>query len=202
MTKYTLTDLGYGYADLEPYIDELTMITHHTKHHQGYVNNLNIALEKLSDNPYSSLEELLMNLDKLPTSIQTAVRNHGGGHYNHDLFFKTLKNNHSSLPKGELLAAIERDFGFYDAFKSKFTEQATGRFGSGWAWLIINKDGKLEVLSTPNQDTPLSLGKPLLGLDVWEHAYYLRYQNRRPEYIENFFHIINWDVVEKRFLEA
>lgn len=202
MSKYTLIELGYKYDALEPYIDELTMRTHHTKHHQAYVNNLNAALEKFPDNPYSTLEDLLQNLDKLPSSIQNAIRNHGGGTYNHDLFFQTLKKNDGAHPKGKLMDAIIRDFGSFEAFKSRFSDQASSRFGSGWAWLIVNKNRQLEVSSTPNQDTPLTQGKPILGIDVWEHAYYLKYLNRRPEYIENFFHVIDWDIVEKRFLEA
>ncbi|MFA5274877.1 MAG: superoxide dismutase [Candidatus Izemoplasmatales bacterium] len=202
MPKYTLIDLDYRYDALEPYIDELTMVTHHTKHHQGYVNNLNAALEKYPDNPYASLEELLLNLDKLPAAIQTQIRNHGGGTYNHNLFFTSLSKNDGTLPQGKLMEAILHDFGSFEAFKTQFTQQASGRFGSGWAWLIVNKNNKLEVTSTPNQDTPLALGKPILGIDVWEHAYYLKYQNWRPEYIDNFFQVIDWTIVEKRYLDA
>lgn len=197
--KYVLNPLNYRYNEFEPYIDELTMTIHHTKHHQGYVNNLNAALEKYPDLAFDNLETMLLNIDNLPEDIQTAVRNNGGGTYNHNFFFDTLKKNVNGMPSGELLAAIESTFGSFDAFKEAFSNVAKSRFGSGWAWLIKNNEGKLQVVSTPNQDSVLPLGKPLLGLDVWEHAYYLKYQNRRPEYIENFFHLIDWDKVASRF---
>lgn len=197
--KYVLNPLNYRYNEFEPYIDELTMTIHHTKHHQGYVNNLNAALEKYPDLAFDNLETMLLNIDNLPEDIQTAVRNNGGGTYNHNFFFDTLKKNVNGMPSGELLAAIESTFGSFDAFKQAFSNVAKSRFGSGWAWLIKNNEGKLQVVSTPNQDSVLPLGKPLLGLDIWEHAYYLKYQNRRPEYIENFFHLIDWDKVASRF---
>ncbi len=200
--KYETPKLSYPYYALEPYIDEMTMRIHHTKHHQGYVNNLNAALESYPDNPYDDLESLILNLDKLPETIRVAVRNNGGGHYNHTLFFSTLKINIGGKPDGNLKDAIDKTFGSFEMFRDSFAQAAKTRFGSGWAWLILNHDGKLEVLSTPNQDTPLDKGTPLLGLDVWEHAYYLKYQNRRPEYVDNFFNVINWEVVQKRFDEA
>ncbi len=196
---YTLPQLGYSYDFLEPYIDTETMQIHHTKHHQAYVNQLNAALEKHPELPYATLEALLLNLDNLPEDIRTAVRNNGGGHYNHNLFFSALKINGGKEPQGPLLEAIIRDFGSFAAFKTRFSDAAKTRFGSGWAWLIQQQDGKLAVVSTPNQDTPLEWGTVLLGIDVWEHAYYLKYQNRRPEYIDNFFNVIDWDVVTSRF---
>ncbi|MBN2504127.1 MAG: superoxide dismutase [Bacilli bacterium] len=200
--KYQLPELKYNYDALEPHIDELTMRIHHTKHHQGYVNNLNAALEKFPDNPYNDLESLLKNIHKLPESIQTAVRNNGGGHFNHALFFASLKKSEKPLPENELAQAIAKDFGTYERFVAEFANAAKTRFGSGWAWLILNHDHRLEILSTPNQDTPLDRGTPLLGLDVWEHAYYLKYQNRRIEYVDNFFNIIDWSVVSERYNKA
>ena len=197
--KYSLPELHYTYDALEPYIDRETMLIHHTKHHQGYVNQLNAALEKHPDLAYASLDELLLAIDHLPEDIKVAVKNNGGGHFNHTLFFEALKPNDGSLPKGDLLKAIERDFGSYSAFKDAFSEAAKTRFGSGWAWLIKNKSGVLEVVSTPNQDPVLKFGKPLLGIDVWEHAYYLKYQNRRADYIENFFKVIDWELVSSRY---
>lgn len=196
--KFELQQLNYAYNALEPHIDELTMTIHHTKHHQGYVNNLNAALEKHPELNVTSLEDLLLNLDKLPKDIETAVRNNGGGVFNHNLFFSTLKLNEFGKPAGILLDKINAAFGSFEAFKDAFANAAKTRFGSGWAWLIENKEGKLEVVSTPNQDSPLVLGTPLLGIDVWEHAYYLKYQNRRPEYIDHFFHVIDWDLVSSR----
>ncbi|MGD9909345.1 MAG: superoxide dismutase [Candidatus Izemoplasmatales bacterium] len=196
--KFELQQLNYAYNALEPHIDELTMTIHHTKHHQGYVNNLNAALEKHPELNVTSLEDLLLNLDKLPIDIETAVRNNGGGVYNHNLFFSTLKLNEFGKPEGKLLDKINAAFGSFEGFKDAFANAAKTRFGSGWAWLIENKEGKLEVVSTPNQDSPLLLGTPLLGIDVWEHAYYLKYQNRRPEYIDNFFHVIDWNLVSSR----
>jgi len=198
--KFTLQPLSYPYNALEPYIDEMTMTIHHTKHHQAYVNNLNAALEKHPDVSYSSLEELLKNLDKLPKDIEAAVRNNGGGTFNHDLFFSTLKVNVGGKPSGKLLSAIEATFGSFEGFKDAFANAAKTRFGSGWAWLVVNSDGKLVVTSTANQDPVFSVGTPILGIDVWEHAYYLKYQNRRPDYIEAFFNVIDWKLVEQRFL--
>ncbi|MDD3122274.1 MAG: superoxide dismutase [Candidatus Izemoplasmatales bacterium] len=199
--KYVLNPLNYPYNALEPHIDELTMTIHHTKHHQGYVNNLNAALEKHPELHYDNLETLLLEIDKLPFDIQTAVKNNGGGTFNHNLFFDTLKLNENGLPSGALLSEIVLTFGSFESFKDAFSNAAKTRFGSGWAWLIKNHKGALEVVSTPNQDPVLNLGTPLLGLDVWEHAYYLKYQNRRPDYVENFFHVIDWDKVSQRFLK-
>jgi superoxide dismutase, Fe-Mn family len=196
--KYELPKLGYAFDALEPFIDAKTMEIHYTKHHQAYVNNLNAALEK---HPEFKLElvDFLTDLNLVPEDIRNAVRNNGGGHYNHTFFWTLLKVNNGAVPKGKLAKAIDETFGSFDNFKAEFAKAATTRFGSGWAWLILNKNNKLEVVSTPNQDTPLALGKPLLGLDVWEHAYYLNYQNRRPDYVSAFFQIVNWDVVEHLF---
>ena len=196
--KYTLPALGYDYNALEPFIDAKTMEIHHTKHHQAYVNNLNAALEKHPEFNLE-LEVFLKDLNLVPEDIRTAVRNNGGGHFNHAFFWDLLKVNNGQLPEGELLEAINRDFGSFDNFKDLFSKAAATRFGSGWAWLILNNEGKLEVTSTPNQDTPLAQGKPLLGLDVWEHAYYLNYQNRRPDYVSAFFQIVDWNKVSKHF---
>ena len=199
--KYVLPELPIPYDSLEPYIDEMTMRIHHTKHHQGYINQLNTLLEPYQDHPYDQLIDLLSHLDALPEKIRTGVRNTGGGHYNHTLFFEQLKHNPNGTPKTRLLEAINRTFGSFDAFKNAFAEAAKTRFGSGWAWLIVNSEHQLEIVSMPNQD-PITHATPILGLDVWEHAYYLKYQNRRPEYIESFFHVINWDVIEDRYLKA
>ena len=198
---YTLPALPYSFDALEPFIDAKTMEIHYTKHHQGYVNNLNAALEK-EPAVVSDLETLLKDLDALPESIRGAVRNNGGGHFNHSFFWPQLKVNHQEGPTGNLSNAINEIFGSYEALKEAFAKAAATRFGSGWAWLIKNNQGALEVVSTPNQDTPLTLGTPLLGLDVWEHAYYLNYQNRRPDYIQAFFSIVDWDLIEERFNKA
>ncbi|MCT4796574.1 MULTISPECIES: superoxide dismutase [Exiguobacterium] len=201
MAKFELPQLDYAYDALEPHIDARTMEIHHSKHHNTYVTNVNNALEG-KDVEYSSLEELLQNLDSLPADIQTAVRNNGGGHWNHSFFWKLLKKNENGAPSGELASAIDEAFGSFDAFKDEFAKAAAGRFGSGWAWLVV-KNGKLEVTSTPNQDSPIMEGvQPILGLDVWEHAYYLNYQNRRPDYIQAFFHVIDWDYVAKLYADA
>lgn len=181
--KFAFEPLGFPYDGLEPHIDKETMIIHHTKHHQGYVNNLNAALEKHPEIQYDNLESMMLDNIKLPFDIRTAVINNGGGVFNHNFFFSTLKLNENGRPSGKLLEDIETTFGSFEAFKDAFSNAAKTRFGSGWAWLIQNHQGGLEVVSTPNQDPVLPLGKPLLGLDVWEHAYYLKYQNRRPEYI-------------------
>lgn len=195
---FKLPELSYAYDALEPVIDKETMEIHHTKHHQAYVNNLNAAVEGTE---FASLEldELMKRINDVPADIQTAVRNNGGGHYNHTLFWELLTSpKEDNRPEGELLEKIEADFGSFDAFKEEFAKAAATRFGSGWAWLVDN-NGKLEVTSTPNQDNPAMEGvHPLLGLDVWEHAYYLNYQNRRPEYIDAFFKVINWDAVANR----
>ena len=201
MSKFELPELGYAYDALEPHIDARTMEIHHSKHHNTYVTNVNAALEG-SEHEGKSLEELLQNLDSLPANIQTAVRNNGGGHWNHSFFWKLLKKNDGAAPTGELASAIDESFGSFDAFKDEFAKAATTRFGSGWAWLIVD-GGKLAVVSTPNQDTPVMEGKtPILGLDVWEHAYYLNYQNRRPDYINAFFNVVDWDHVAKLYADA
>ena len=194
--KYELPKLNYNYDALEPHFDKLTMEIHHTKHHAGYTAKLNAALE--GKNIELPIEEILKDLSKLPKEIQGAVRNNGGGYYNHKLFWQFLSPDGGKL-EGELLEKINSTFGSFDAFKEKFDTAAKTRFGSGWAWLVI-KDGKLDVVSTANQDSPLSDGyEVLLGLDVWEHAYYLNYQNRRPDYVEAFWQIINWKYVVGRF---
>lgn len=203
MAKFELPDLPYAYDALEPYIDKETMNIHHTKHHNTYVTNLNAALEGHADLQNKTLEELLSDLDAVPEDIRTAVRNNGGGHYNHSLFWEMLSPNGGGEPKGELADEINKAFGSFDAFKEKFEQAAITRFGSGWAWLVVNKNGELEVYSTPNQDNPIMNGdKPILGIDVWEHAYYLKYQNRRPEYVSNFWNVVNWDQVEKNYQAA
>ena len=197
--SFTLPALPYAYDALEPAFDARTMEIHHTKHHQTYVNNLNAALEGHADLAAKSIEDLVANLKDLPESIQTAVRNNGGGHFNHSFFWESLQapSAEAAIPAGRK-SRLEADFGSVEAFKEAFAKAAATRFGSGWAWLV-DRDGHLEVLSTANQDTPLELGlKPLLGLDVWEHAYYLHYQNRRPDYIQAFFSVVNWDKVASR----
>jgi Fe-Mn family superoxide dismutase len=192
--KFELPQLGYAYDALEPFIDARTMEIHHSKHHQAYITNVNAALEKHPE-LNSPLVELLADLSLVPSDIRAAVQNNGGGHYNHSFFWTLLKVNNGSKPSGKLLSAIEAEFGSFDAFKEAFSNAAKTRFGSGWAWLIVTKDHKLKVLSTANQDTPLAEGTPILGLDVWEHAYYLNYQNRRPDYVSAFFNVVNWDKV-------
>lgn len=200
--KHELPRLPYDYTALEPYVDAQTMEIHYTKHHNGYVTKLNGALEKYPELQEKSLKELLTDLSALPEDIRTAVRNNGGGHMNHSMFWTVMKNAEGQKPEGDLLAAIDEKFGSFDEFKTAFSDAAATRFGSGWAWLVL-KNGKLEVMSTPNQDNPVSEGyEPILGLDVWEHAYYLKYQNRRPEYIENWFNVVNWDQVSKLYKEA
>jgi Fe-Mn family superoxide dismutase len=195
--KFTLPELPYATNALEPFIDEVTMKTHHGKHHQAYIDKLNEALAKHPDIPEQSIEALLLNLNKLPEDIKTDIRNNGGGHFNHSLFWKILIPANTFVPPSkELMEVFKQDFGSFEKFKEQFADAAKKQFGSGWAWLIIDKDGKLKITSTPNQDTPLLEGVPLLGLDVWEHAYYLNYLNRRPDYIEAFFSVINWKAVE------
>lgn len=195
--KFTLAPLPYAFNFLEPIIDAKTMEIHHGKHHQTYVTNLNAALEKYPTLPEQTIEQLLINLEKLPGDIQTAVRNNGGGHFNHTLFWSILTSEKTFLPpSAKLLERLVKDFGSFDAFKEQFANAGKTRFGSGWAWLIVDPTGKLKVTSTANQDVPFKEGKPILGLDVWEHAYYLNYQNRRADYITNFFKIINWKKVE------
>ncbi|EAF4964043.1 superoxide dismutase [Listeria monocytogenes] len=196
---YELPKLPYTYDALEPNFDKETMEIHYTKHHNTYVTKLNEAVAGHPELASKSVEELVANLDSVPEDIRGAVRNHGGGHANHTLFWSILSPNGGGAPTGNLKAAIESEFGTFDEFKEKFNAAAAARFGSGWAWLVVN-DGKLEVVSTANQDSPLSDGKtPVLGLDVWEHAYYLKFQNRRPEYIDTFWNVINWDEANKRF---
>jgi len=195
---FTLPDLGYDFDALEPHIDAKTMEIHHDKHHGAYVDKLNAALEGHSDLERNTIEELLADLDKVPEDIRTAVRNNGGGHANHTMFWETMKPGGANEPGGELAGAINSTFGSFTDFKAKIAEAGVGRFGSGWAWLVKVSD-KLEVYSTANQDSPLSEGKtPILGLDVWEHAYYLKYQNKRPDYIEAWWNVVNWDEVAKR----
>jgi Fe-Mn family superoxide dismutase len=198
---FSLPPLPYPYDALEPYIDKLTMEIHHTKHHAGYVNNLNKALESAPELANKSLEELLANNCAIvPEKIRTAVRNHGGGHINHSLFWEIMGPKAGGEPRGKLAEAITQTFGSFEKFKEQFTEAALGRFGSGWAWLVLTPDKKLEVYSTANQDSPLMEGKiPILGLDVWEHAYYLKYQYRRADYVQAWWNVVNWAAVEKRF---
>ncbi|HDU7436839.1 superoxide dismutase [Listeria monocytogenes] len=196
---YELPKLPYTYDALEPNFDKETMEIHYTKHHNTYVTKLNEAVAGHPELASKSAEELVTNLDSVPEDIRGAVRNHGGGHANHTLFWSILSPNGGGAPTGNLKAAIESEFCTFDEFKEKFNAAAAARFGSGWAWLVVN-DGKLEIVSTANQDSPLSDGKtPVLGLDVWEHAYYLKFQNRRPEYIDTFWNVINWDEANKRF---
>jgi Fe-Mn family superoxide dismutase len=200
---YTLPNLPYAYNALEPVIDAQTMEIHHTKHHQTYVDKLNAALQahpELMDMP---VEELVAKIAELPADVKMAVQNHGGGHANHSLFWTILSADSSSEPEGKLADAITAAFGSFAKFTEEFTTAATNRFGSGWAWLVVDDHKKLAVTSTANQDSPLMVGQtPILGLDVWEHAYYLKYQNRRPEYIKGFWSIINWAEVERRLAGA
>jgi superoxide dismutase, Fe-Mn family len=197
---FMLPPLPYAFDALEPHIDARTMEIHHDKHHATYVTNLNKAIAEAPDLGKKSVEDLLMDLNAVPETIRTAVRNHGGGHCNHTLFWQMMKKGGGGEPKGDLAKAMEKQFGSYSSFKDKLTETATKVFGSGWAWLALGPGGQLIVEPTPNQDTPLSAGKqPLLGLDVWEHAYYLKYQNRRPDYIAAWFNVINWDFVAERY---
>ena len=200
---HELPTLPYAYDALEPHIDARTMEIHHTKHHAGYVNNLNAALEKYPDLQSVSLEVLLRNLHSVPEEIRTAVRNNGGGHANHSLFWTVMAPDGGGAPSGELAAAIEQAFGSFDAFRERFAKAAATRFGSGWAWLALTAFGKLVVYSTANQDSPYMDGHtPLLGLDVWEHAYYLKYQNRRPEYVNNWWNVVNWEAVAENYAKA
>jgi len=190
--------LPYDYGALEPHIDARTMEIHHSKHHQTYVSNLNAALEKAPELQGKTLEQLLGNLDAVPESIRTAVRNNGGGHWNHSMFWQLMAPGGSGEPDGKIGEAIKKTFGDFGKFKEQFAAAATGRFGSGWVWLL-NEGGKLSISSTPNQDTPIMEGKkPILGLDVWEHAYYLKYQNRRPDYVTAWWNTVNWSEVGKK----
>jgi Fe-Mn family superoxide dismutase len=199
---YELPQLPYAYDALEPHIDARTMEIHHTKHHQAYITNVNKALEAHPDLAKKSVEDLMRGLSSVPEGIRTAVRNNGGGHANHTLFWTILKPNGGGEPTGDLASAIKNELGGFDKFKTDLAAAGTTRFGSGWAWLSVH-NGKLVVESTANQDTPLSEGKtPILGLDVWEHAYYLKYQNRRPDYIAAFWNVLNWDEVARRYAAA
>lgn len=203
MKKHTLPELPYKVNALEPYIDAKTMEIHHGKHHATYVTKLNEALEKHPHLFEVSLETLLANLASVPEDIRTAVRNHGGGHHNHTLFWTILTPETGQTPRGELFTVIRETFGTLENFKKLFEQEATNRFGSGWAWLVVDAFGKLKVYSTANQDSPLAEGlTPILGLDVWEHAYYLTYQNRRAEYITAFWNIVNWRAVEENYIRA
>lgn len=207
---HTLPKLPYEYNALEPYIDAKTMEIHHTKHHQAYIDKLNTALEKYPELAEKPVEDLLKDLSVIPEDIRTAVRNHGGGHYNHSLFWTMMAPNSSGKPSGELASAIDTAFTSFEDFKKQFADAAAARFGSGWVWLCVEQnpepsrgaenDEKIEIASTANQDSPISEGKKvLLGLDVWEHAYYLNYQNKRPDYVNAFWNVVNWDEVEKRY---
>lgn len=201
--SHTLPALPYAYDALEPHIDALTMEIHHSRHHQTYINNLNAALADLPELAALPLEALLARIDSLPAQVQGAVRNHGGGHANHSLFWQVMSPQGGGEPDGELAAAIERDLGGLESFRQAFTQAALSRFGSGWAWLVVDGRGKLQVVSSANQDSPLMEGlTPILGLDVWEHAYYLKYQNKRPDYIAAFYNVIDWDEVARRYVAA
>jgi Fe-Mn family superoxide dismutase len=200
---YTLPDLPYGFDALEPHIDAQTMQIHHDKHHAAYVSKTNAAIDGKADLEAKTIEDLISNISALPSDIQGAVRNNGGGHANHSLFWSVIGPNAGGEPTGEVADAINADLGGLDTFKEQFSNAAATRFGSGWAWLCIT-DGKLVVCSTPNQDNPLmdvsdANGTPILGLDVWEHAYYLKYQNKRPDYISAFFNVVNWEAVNERY---
>ncbi|MCE9846993.1 superoxide dismutase [Aeromonas allosaccharophila] len=201
--SHTLPALNYAYDALEPHIDALTMEIHHSRHHQTYINNLNAALEGAPELAALPVEELLRRFDILPVPLQGAVRNHGGGHANHTLFWRVMSPQGGGEPGGELALAIERELGGFDAFKQAFTQAALSRFGSGWAWLVVDEAGRLQVESSANQDSSLMHGHtPILGLDVWEHAYYLKYQNKRPDYIAAFYQVVDWAEVARRYQAA
>ena len=201
--KHILPELPYAFNALEPHIDAKTMEIHYGKHHQGYVDKLNAALEGHADLQELSVEALLTDLDRIPENIRTAVRNNGGGHANHSLFWKMMKPDGGGEPQGEIKEAIERQFGGFVKFQETFANAAATLFGSGWTWLVVNNEKELEIIQTTNQDSPLSRGsKPVLGLDVWEHAYYLHYQNRRPEYINAWWNVVNWDNAEDNYRKA
>jgi superoxide dismutase, Fe-Mn family len=200
MARFTLPDLPYAYDALEPHIDARTMEIHHTKHHQTYVNNLNAALEKAPDVRSDDIDHLLRNFDTIPEEIRTAVRNNGGGHANHSLFWQIMGPDGGGEPGGAVGEAIRSAFGDFGSFREKFANAAKGRFGSGWAWLVVGDGRQVQVTDTANQDSPLMSGQtPILGLDVWEHAYYLHYQNRRPDYIDAWWNVVNWGEVNRRF---
>ena len=200
---YELPPLPYDYTALEPHIDEQTMHLHHDKHHQAYVNNVNTALQGQSQFENMSVDDLMRNLNSVPDAIRTAVRNNGGGHANHSMFWQIMKPNGGGDPTGDLASAISSAFGSFDQLKAAFNDAGAKRFGSGWAWLVIGADGKLAVTSTANQDSPLTDGLfPVMGNDVWEHAYYLKYQNRRPDYLAAWWNVVNWDEIAKRFAQG
>ena len=200
---YELPPLPYAYDALEPHIDEQTMRIHHDKHHQAYVNNVNKALEGYADLQGKSIEDLMRDLDSVPEEIRTAVRNNGGGHANHSLFWTIMSPDGGGEPSGALAEAINQAFGSFEEFKQQFSSKAAGQFGSGWGWLVVDQNGNLAITTTANQDTPLSQGQtPILGIDVWEHAYYLKYQNLRADYISAWWNVVNWDEVAKRFEAA
>lgn len=200
---FTLPPLPYAFDAMEPYIDALTMQIHHDKHHGAYVANLNKAVADFPELGNKPVEGLLKDLNAVPEKVRTAVRNQGGGHYNHTLFWQMMKKAGGGQPSGELLKAIEKGFGSFAGFKEQLAKSAAGQFGSGWAWLVLDANKQLVIESTPNQDSPISQNKqPLLGIDVWEHAYYLKYQNRRPEYVAAFFNVINWGWVAERYAKA
>ncbi|WP_353929633.1 superoxide dismutase [Okeanomitos corallinicola TIOX110] len=198
-----LPPLPYAYDALEPHIDAKTMQFHHDKHHAAYVNNLNKALDKYPELKNKTVEELLQNLDNVPADIRTTIRNNGGGHVNHSMFWKIMKPNGGGEPTGEIATAIKDNFGSFADFQKQFNQAGGGRFGSGWVWLVRNQNGKLEITTTANQDSPLMEGKyPIFGNDVWEHAYYLKYQNRRPDYLAAWWNVVNWDEINQRFADA
>ena len=200
---YTLPPLPYGFDALEPYIDAMTMEIHHDRHHKAYVDNLNKALESAPELGNMSVEDLLRNINQVPESIRTAVRNNGGGHANHSLFWEIMGPNGGGEPSGALGQAINSSFGGFAAFQEKINTNGAGRFGSGWTWLVVDASGALQALSLPNQDSPLMEGQtPILGIDVWEHAYYLKYQNKRPDYLAAWWNTVNWEEVNKRFETA
>jgi Fe-Mn family superoxide dismutase len=200
---YELPPLPYDYNALEPYIDEETMHLHHDKHHQAYVNNLNAAVQGQEQFASMPVEELIQHINELPQNIRTAVQNNGGGHANHSMYWQIMKPNGGGQPSGELADAINSTFGSFDQFKAAFNDAGTKRFGSGWAWLVMDQNGNLQVTSSANQDSPLMQGLfPIMGNDVWEHAYYLKYQNRRPDYLNAWWNVVNWDEIEKRYQQA
>lgn len=199
-SQFELNPLPYAYDALEPYIDKETMMLHHDKHEKAYLDNLNKAIAKYPELYKKGLEGILKDLNSIPEDVRETVKNNAGGVYNHDFFWSVMSPEKDQTPKGELLKAINNDFGSFDNFKAKFKDAALGRFGSGWAWLVLGKDGKLSIISTANQDSPISQGlTPILGIDVWEHAYYLKYQNRRGDYIDNWWHVVNWKQVESNY---
>jgi superoxide dismutase, Fe-Mn family len=200
---YELPPLSYPFNALEPHIDAKTMEIHHDKHHQAYITNANNALKDHPDLAAKPVDELIANLSQVPESIRTVLRNNAGGHSNHSFFWKIMGPNAGGTPKGKLADAINSTFGGFDAFKEKLQAAGASRFGSGWAWLVVNKEGKLEITSTPNQDSPIMEGlKPVIGVDVWEHSYYLLYQNRRPDYLKAWWNVVNWDQAETNFTAA